>query len=121
MAQIKSEAAYRAALKRIDALLPITGDSVPNSDPNMLELEMLSDMVYEYEQIHYPIDKPTLTGIIKLRMYEMGLTQHALADLLGVSSSQISAIMNGKKDPSLSLARSMSQRLNISPSVVLGI
>ncbi len=49
MAQIKSETAYRAALKRIDALLPITGDDAPRSDPNLLELEMLSDMVYEYE------------------------------------------------------------------------
>ncbi len=56
MAQIKSEAAYRAALKRIDALLSITGDDASRFDPNLLELEMLSDMVYEYEQIHYPIN-----------------------------------------------------------------
>ena len=39
MAQIKSEAAYRAALKRIDELLPLTGDDVPADDPNMLEME----------------------------------------------------------------------------------
>ena len=39
MAQIKSEAAYRAALKRIDELLPLTGDDVPADDPNMLEKE----------------------------------------------------------------------------------
>ncbi len=55
MAQIKSEKAYRAALKRIDELLPITGDEANSSDPNMLELEILSYMVYEYEQVHYPI------------------------------------------------------------------
>ena len=30
MAQIKSEVAYRAALKRIDELLPLTGDDVPD-------------------------------------------------------------------------------------------
>ena len=58
MAQIKSEAAYRAALKRIDELLPLTGDDVPEDDPNMLELDMLSDMVEEYEDIHYPIGRP---------------------------------------------------------------
>ena len=109
MAQIKSEKAYRAALKRIDELLPVTGDEANSSDPNMLELEMLSDMVYEYEQVHYPIEKPTLAGIVKLRMYEMGITQHALAELLGISSPQMSAIIRGKKDPSLSVARSMSQ------------
>lgn len=49
MAQIKSEAAYRAALKRIDELLPLTGDDVPADDPNMLEMDMLCDMVEEYE------------------------------------------------------------------------
>lgn len=121
MARIKSEAACRAALKRIDALLPITGDDAPSSDPNMLELEMLSDMVYEYEQIHYPIEKPTLVSIIKLRMYEMGISQRGLAELLGISAAQMSAIMREKKDPSLSVARSMSQKLNISPNVVLGV
>ncbi len=51
MAQIKSEVAYRAALKRIDELLPLTGDDVPEDDPNMLELDMLSDMVEEYEDL----------------------------------------------------------------------
>ena len=48
MAQIKSEAAYRAALKRIDELLPLTGDNVPADDPNMLEMDMLCDMVDGY-------------------------------------------------------------------------
>jgi HTH-type transcriptional regulator/antitoxin HigA len=55
MAQIKSEAAYRAALKRIDELLKVVNDSTPSDDPNYLELDMISDMVAEYEEIHYPI------------------------------------------------------------------
>ena len=33
VAQIKSEAAYRAAMKRIDELLPLTGDDVPPMTP----------------------------------------------------------------------------------------
>ena len=53
MAQIKNEQAYRAALKRIDELLPLTGDDVPRDDVNVLELDMLSDMVEVYEEIHY--------------------------------------------------------------------
>ncbi len=87
MAQIKSEAAYRAALKRIDELLPLTGDNVPEDDPNMLELDMLSDMVEEYEDVHYPIGKPELPDIIKLRMYERNLTQNSVAQLLGISAT----------------------------------
>ena len=60
MATIKSEAAYRAALKRIEELLPLVNDSTPTDDKNYLELDMISDMVEEYEDIHYPIGKPSL-------------------------------------------------------------
>ena len=49
MAQIKSEAAYRAAMKRIDELLKVVNDSTPADDPSYLELDMISDMVAEYE------------------------------------------------------------------------
>ena len=55
MAHIKNEAAYQAALKRIDALLPLVNDSTPTDDANYLELDMISDMVEEYEAKHYPI------------------------------------------------------------------
>ena len=35
-----------------------TRDDVPDDDPNMPELDMLSVMVEEYEDIHYPIGRP---------------------------------------------------------------
>lgn len=35
MAQIKSEAAYRVALKRIDELLPLVNDETPTDDKNL--------------------------------------------------------------------------------------
>ena len=57
MAQIKSEAAYRAALKRIDELLPLVNDNTPTDDKIYLELDMISDMVEVYEEIQYPIGK----------------------------------------------------------------
>ena len=57
MAQIKSEVAYRAAMKRIEELLPLVNDNTPEDDPNYLELDMISDMVEEYEDIHYPISR----------------------------------------------------------------
>ena len=96
MAQIKSEAAYRAAMNRIEELLPLVNDNTPVDDPNYLELDMLSDMVEEYEDIHYPIGKPTLIDIIKLRLYEMGITQSKLAEMLGLSNARVSEILNGK-------------------------
>ena len=75
----------------------------------------------EYEDIHYPIAAPSLTEILKLRMYEMGLTQKNVAALLGISAPRMSEIMHGKTEPSLSLARTMCIKLNISPEMALGL
>jgi HTH-type transcriptional regulator/antitoxin HigA len=121
MAKLKNEKEYRAALKRIDELLPITGDGTPADDPNMLELDIISSLVEEYELVHYPIGKPSLLETIKLRMYEMGLTKQGIAELLGISDLSLNEIFLGKKEPSLSLARTISQKLNIEPSIVLGV
>lgn len=121
MAQIKTEEAYRAALKRVEYLEDIVTDDTPINDQYALELDMLVDLIEEYEDIHYPIGKPSLIDTIKLRMYEMGLTQQAVATMLGISAPRMSEIMHGKTEPSLSLARTMSQKLNIEPSIVLGV
>lgn len=121
MAQIKNEAAYRAALKRIDKLLPLVNDNTPTDDDNYLELDMISDMVAEYEDVHYPIGKPSLVDIIKLRLYEMGITQSKLAEMLGLSNARVSEIINGKSEPSLKIGRELSRKLNIDPAIVLGV
>ncbi len=121
MAQIKSEAAYRAAMNRIEELLPLVNDNTPVDDPNYLELDMISDLVEEYEDVHYPIGKPTLIDIIKLRLYEMGITQSKLAEMLGLSNARVSEILNGKSEPSLKIGRELSRKLNIDPAVVLGL
>lgn len=121
MAKIKNEAAYRAALDRIEELLPLVNDDTPKTDKNYLELDMISDMVEEYEDVHYPIGKPTLVDIIKLRMYELGLTQTKLSQLLGLSQARVSEIMTGKSEPTLKIGRLLSQKLQIDPAVVLGV
>ena len=121
MAQIKNEKAYRAALERIEELLPLVNDETPPDDRNYLELDILSDMVEEYEEIYYPIGKPTLTDVIKLRLYEMGITQKKLAEMLGISSSRVSELLSGKCDPTLRIGREISRQLNIDPAIVLGL
>ena len=121
MAQIKNEAAYKAALARIEELLPLVNDETPVDDKDYLELDMLSDMVEEYEDIYYPIGKPTLIEVIKLLLYEMGISQKKLAEMLGLSSSRVSEILNGKCEPTLKIGRELSRKLNIDPAIVLGV
>lgn len=121
MAQLKTEEAYNAAMQRIEELLKVVTDETPSTDPNYQELDILSDMVEEYEDIHYPIGKPELTDVIKLRMYERNLTQAAVATMLGISASRMSELMHGKMEPSYQLSRNLCLKLNIEPSVVLNV
>ena len=119
MAKIQNETAYRAAMERIEELLPLTDENTPLTDKNLIELDLLSELVSEYE--HYPIKSPSLIDVIKLRMYEMGLNQAKLSELLGVSPSRVSDYLTGRCEPTLKVARDISKKLNIDANIVLGV
>ncbi len=96
-------------------------EDTPSDSPEMIELELLGNLVADYEEVHYAIGEPSLVDVIKLRMYEMGLTQAALAKLIGVSPSRICDYLNGKSEPTMKIGREISRKLNINPAIVLGI
>ena len=121
MARIENELQYNSTMARIEELLKIVGDDTPEDDIHSVELVLLSDLVEEYENAHFPVSKPSLVEVLKLRMYEMGLTQNALASMLGMNQSKISEILSGKSEPTLKQARRMVSELRISPAVVLGV
>ena len=121
MTKIENEAQYRWALARVEELLPYVKDDTPLTDPYSIELELLSGLVADYADEHYAIGEPSLVDVLKLRMYELGLTQVSLAKLIGVSPSRVCEYLSGKKQPTLKQAREISRKLNISPSIVLGV
>lgn len=121
MAKIKDKAMYDATMARIEELLPLVDDSTPKTDKNLVELDLLSALADEYEEEHYPIKSPSLTSVIKLRMYEMGLNQTNLSALLGVSPSRVSDYLTGRSEPTLRVARKISRELKIDANVVLGM
>ena len=120
MAKIERKAQYEWAVKRVEALLPQVGEDAPEDDPGRIELELLSELVSEYSEEHFAIGEPSLVDILKLRMYEMGLTQKGLADLLGISPSRLSDLLAGKCEPTIRTARTISRKLNIDAAIVLG-
>ena len=42
---------------RIEELLKVVTNETPIDDPSFLELEIMSEVVIAYEDIHYPIGK----------------------------------------------------------------
>lgn len=121
MTRIENEAQYKWAIARVEELLPLVQDNTPLDDPNSIELVLLSNLVADYSDEHFAIGAPSLIDIIKLRMYEMGLTQKSLAKLLGISPARMNEIITGKKEPTFRIARELSKKLDIDPSIVLGV
>ncbi len=121
MTKIQTETAYNATMERIEELLPLVDDDTPLTDKNLIELDLLSELVEEYEDEHYPIKAPSLAEVIKLRMYEMGINQVKLSELLGVSPSRVSDYLTGRSEPTLKVARNLSLKLNIDANIILGI
>jgi HTH-type transcriptional regulator/antitoxin HigA len=118
---IQTEKQYNAILERIEELLQ-DADNIENQNAKgYVELNILSDLVADYEEENYPVKKPSLTEVVKMRMAELGLNQKRLSELLGVSTSRVSEYLTGKSEPTLKVAREISKKLSIEPSIVLGV
>lgn len=112
---------YDFAMERVEELLPLVDDNTPANDKNAVELSMMSDIVIAYEKEHYPIEKPTVAGLIELSLEEKGMTQKQLANEIGISPSRINDYISGRSEPTLRIARLLCRILNIQPSAMLGI
>jgi len=121
MTKIENDKQYKVLMERIEELLPLVAEDTPMTDKNLVELELLSNLAADYDEAHYPIKTPSLPEVLKLKMYERGLTQAMLSEIIGVSTSRISEYLNGKSEPTLKVARTMCIKLDISPKIVLGI
>ena len=68
-----------------------------------------------------PVETPSLQNVVKLKMYEMGISQVKLSEILNVSPSRVSEYLTGKSEPTLKVAREISKKLKIDASMVLGV
>jgi len=110
---IKSEADYREALLRLEAIFD-QKIGTPESD----EADILGLMIEEFEKKHYPIEAPDPIEAIKIRMEEMHLKQVDLVDAIG-GKSRVSEVLNRKRKLTVEMIRNLNQRLNLSPGLLI--
>lgn len=121
MTRIENKQQYEWAVKRVEELLPKVNDNTPKDNPDSIELELLSNLVADYSETHFSLGEPSLSDVIKLRMYEMGLSVEGLSKILGISASRTADYISGKREPTLKIGRKISNELGISANVVLGV
>lgn len=111
---IRTESDYRLTLERLELIFDAE-IGTPDSD----EADILGLMVDEYEKKHYPIDAPDPIEAIKIRMEEMQLKQLDLVDAIG-GKSRVSEILNRKRKLTVEMIRNLTQKLNLSPELLIG-
>lgn len=57
MVKIDSEIQYQGALKRVEELMLSLPEDTPADDPRMVELQLLGNLVADYDEEHFPLEK----------------------------------------------------------------
>lgn len=110
---IRTEKDYRAALKRMDVIF-----DAPLNTKEGDEAEILSLLIENFENEHYPIEAPDPIEAIKIRMEELNIKQKDLVGIIG-GKSRVSEILNRKKKLTVDMIRELEHRLQIPASVLV--
>lgn len=110
---IRTEADYKAALARIDALM----DAEPGTSEGE-ELDILADLVEHYESKHVPMGYPSAVAAVAFRLEQAGLTQRDLVPFIG-SRAKVSEVLSGKRQITMPMARALHEHLGIPAEVLL--
>ena len=110
---IKTEKDYRNALNRLEVIFDAQIDTKEGD-----EAEILSLLIENYENEHYPIEAPDPIEAIKIRMEELNLRQKDLVGIIG-GKSRVSEILNRKKRLTVEMIRELEKALQISASVLV--
>ena len=87
-------------------------------DPESDELEVLGLLIEQYEEKHFPMDRPDPVEVIKFMMDQQNLKKKDLIPYIG-SAPKVTEVLNGTRNLSLSMIRKLSEGLKIPASVLI--
>jgi HTH-type transcriptional regulator/antitoxin HigA len=118
MEKINNDTDYKNLMLRIDTLMAKGSHNVSKNE--LAEIRKMALSAQEYERKRYAIDAPTtLTGMIEMKMFEIGIKQKSLAEKLNISEAKLSLIMNGKQKPDVYFLKAIHSELHIDANFIL--
>ncbi|MFN0213147.1 MAG: type II toxin-antitoxin system HigA family antitoxin [Saprospiraceae bacterium] len=123
--KINSEEEYRQVMEKVETYLQRAthhGGFQSLNSTEQDELHHLSLLAEAWEDgiPLMPIRQPkTLVEMLELKMYERKLKQKDLAELLGVSATRLSEVMQGKRKVNMDLAKRLHTVLKIDAGFIL--
>ena len=110
---IANEDDYNLALARMDEIFHA---DIGTREGN--ERDLLFDLIEAYEERHHPVAMPSIPAAIRFHMERLGLTPGDLAPLVG-SQKAAAAVLSGKMDITIDMARALHKHWGIPAEVLL--
>lgn len=115
---IKNKEVYDLTMVEIDLLMKKGEDNLTAKE--MDRLRTLSEAAENYEDTHDPLPLPNnLPEMIRMRMFQLHLSQSYIAKLLGVSDAKFSMIMSGKQKPDIYFIKAIHNKLKVDANLIL--
>jgi HTH-type transcriptional regulator/antitoxin HigA len=109
---ITNERDYEEATRVADEL--VDAGAMDEKHPSHSLFMTISDLVYAYDQRHYPEPKVDGTQVLRFLMKQHDLKQNQLPEI--GRQSVVSEILAGKRNLTVEHIRNLSDRFNISPA-----
>ena len=124
ISKIRNEAQYNQVLTLIEGFIQkatLRGGFQSLSKDESKELESLSLLAEQYEDnvlklMPLPL---TINAVVQHKINELNINQAKLAEMLGLGTSKLSQILNGKREPDVSFLKALHIKLGISGDFLL--
>ena len=122
--KIRNEVQYNQVMTMIESIIEKAtagGGFYSLSKDEANELESLSLLAEQYEDdvlkiMPLPV---TINAVVQHKISELNINQAKLAEMLGLGTSKLSQILNGKREPDVSFLKALHNKLGISGDFLL--
>jgi len=122
--KIRNEAQYNQVLTLIETFLKKATDGggfntlTPSEADELGQLSLLAER-YEDDVLKIMPLPVSINALVKHKISELGITQAALAEMLGLGTSKLSQILSGKREPDVPFLKALHIKLGISGDFLL--
>jgi len=113
---VENERHYRAMVNLLNKLVDEIGDR--ETHPLMGLLDIVTFFVRDYEERNIEIPDAQPPAVLRFLMEQHRLRQADLAEIFG-SQSNVSEVLNGKREINARQARALAERFSVSPAVFI--
>jgi len=102
--KITNKKQYSGIMAAIENLMLKGEANLSQSELN--EIGRISTLAESWEDENDPLKPVTIAGMIELKMFENRMKQRELATMLGITTTRLNEVLNGKRKVNMDLAKS---------------